>query len=88
MPFQGKQDVVPIHPLAVVKHPNQPRAAALDLDRYVLRPGIQAVLHKFLDHRSRPLDHFPGGYLVGKMFGKNTDCRHVLSRSEKRNIEY
>ena len=31
----------------------------------VLRPGINRVLHQFLDDRGRPLDDLAGCYLVG-----------------------
>jgi len=36
---------------------------------------IEAVLQKFLDHRSGPLDHFAGGDLVGQLRRQLADTR-------------
>ena len=61
---------------AVVAHPDQADAAALDVDLDAARTRIEAVLHELLDHRGGPLDHLARGDLVDEFAGENTD-RHL-----------
>jgi hypothetical protein len=58
---------------AIVTHPYQSNAAALDIDLNAVRTGIQAVFDEFLDDRSRPLDHLACGDLVDELTGENAD---------------
>ena len=70
MPLQAEQRVVAVHPDAVIHYADErnPSAANPYLDRLSLR--IDAVLDQFLDHRRRPLDHFPRCHLAGESVGK------------------
>ncbi len=54
-------------PAAVIADPNHARPARLDFDRDRPCACIEAVLHQFLDHRSRPFDHFAGRDLVDQV---------------------
>ena len=58
------------HAGAVVNDLDQSAAGVLDYDADVGCSGIDGVFDQLLDHRSRTLDHFSGGYLVGHRVGK------------------
>jgi len=81
MALEGQQRVVPQHAAAVVHHADQPPAARFHFHPQVRRAGVQGVFQKFLDHRRRPLHHFPGGDLVGHLVGKNADAAHAAHYS-------
>ena len=55
---------------AVVADPDESDSAALDIDFYAARPGIQAVLDELLDHGGRALDHLAGSDLVDELIGQ------------------
>lgn len=69
MPLKGHAGIGLTHALAVVNHLEQGASGIAYDDLNISSPGIQAVLHQLLQTRSRPLDHFSGGYLVGYMIG-------------------
>ena len=47
--------------------------ALLQFDTHVSGPGVDRVLHQFLHHRRRALDHLTGGDLVDEFDGELTD---------------
>ena len=63
--LEAEKRVGTIHPRSVVGHPDQARPAALELDRDAAGPGIDGVLHQFLDHGGWALDNLSGGHLAG-----------------------
>ena len=58
---------------AVVAHPHQGDAAALDVDLDAARTRIEAVFHELLDHGGGPLDYLARGDLIDEFAGENTD---------------
>ncbi len=76
MAFHAEQGVLAIHPAAVVGHANESRAAALDVDFDVTRPGVEAVLHQFPHHRRGPLHDLAGGHLGGEGVGEDANAAH------------
>ena len=54
----------------VIDDAHQPKAAVFDVDVDPRGPGVEAVLHQFLDERGRTLDHFAGGDLVDERAGQ------------------
>jgi len=62
---QCKCQVVSMDARAIISHPDQLRAASLDVDLDPITIGIDAVFEKFLDDGSRSLNDFSRRYLVG-----------------------
>src|SRR5207302_5315015 len=60
---------------AVVAHPHEADAAALDVDVDARGPSIERVLGKLLDDRGGSLNHLAGCDLVDELIGKDAD-RH------------
>ena len=63
--------------MTIVPNPDQSRTAGLNIDIDPPRAGVQTVLHGFLHHRGRSLNHLSGCDLVGKPWLENAD--HGLS---------
>ena len=61
------------HAAAIVGDADPPPAAAIGEDVDPAGAGVDRVLHQFLDHAGRPLDHFAGGDAVDELFGKLAD---------------
>jgi hypothetical protein len=76
MPLQRQGDFTRCHADAIIAHADQPDAAALDVDLDTAGAGVEAVLHQFLDHRSRALNDFAGSDLVDEFVRKDPN-RHV-----------
>ncbi len=68
-----QQRIVGLHPVAVVLDADLLLAAELDVNQQPPGAGVDGVLDQFLDHRCGPLDHFPGGNLVGQVARKARD---------------
>jgi hypothetical protein len=49
---------------------------SFDFDFDAPRPGVERVLHQFLDGIGRTLDDFTGGDLVGDFGAEFADARH------------
>ena len=73
MPRQRHRQLAGGDAAAIVAHPHQSDAAALDVDLDARRAGVECVLDELLDHRGGPLDHLAGGDLVDELAGKNAD---------------
>ena len=65
MPGQGQRQLAARNTPAIVTDgdPVQPTAVEFHLDQP--RPGVQAVLDQFIDHRRGPLDDLARGDLLG-----------------------
>jgi len=70
MPLKGHPCIDGGHPAAVVGDLDQGFPGILDMNEDLPRPCIHGILHQFLYHGSRPLDHFPCGNLVGHRIGQ------------------
>src|SRR2546426_7684532 len=79
MPRQRHRQLAGGDAAAVVAHPHQRDAAALDVDLDARRAGIERVLDQLLDDRGRPFDHLAGGDLVDELAGKNADRKEHTS---------
>ncbi|MNP27114.1 hypothetical protein D3C76_1200030 [compost metagenome] len=66
MTGQGQRQVVGGDPAAIVAHAQQLDPTLLDFDIDAPGTGVEAVLQQLLGHRSRALDHLPGGNLVSQ----------------------
>jgi hypothetical protein len=73
MTFECQKGVIPNHPFAVVGNFQEPASAGLDVYHDAFRTGVNRILDQFLCNRSRSLDDFAGGNLVGNVIGKNSD---------------
>ena len=62
----------------VIADANHARAAGLDFHGDRSGTRIEAVFHQFLDHRSRPFDHFAGGDLVDQVRRQGLNLRHGI----------
>ena len=65
------------HAAPVILDKDAPHPAALQRDGYPPRPGIQRILHQFLHHGGRALDHFAGGDAVGGGLRQDADGVHA-----------
>ena len=64
------------HAGPVVHHPDEPAAAFLHHHRDGAGPGVQGVLHQFLDRRRRADDDLPGGDFGRHLGVQDTDAAH------------
>src|SRR4029079_1736318 len=72
---QGQARAVRRHAVAVVDDADQLAAAARDLDRDGVGPGVEGVLDQLLDHRGRPLDHLARRDLIDDRLRQDLDAR-------------
>ncbi len=68
-----EREIAMAHAAAVVGDADPPSSAAIGEDIDPAGPGVDGVLHQFLDHARRTLDHFAGGDAVDDLFGKLAD---------------
>ena len=73
---KGGPRVVARHPKAIVENRDEALSSILDLDDDSRCLGVERVFDELLDHRSRAIDDFPGGNLVGQNIGKNVYPPH------------
>ncbi len=73
MTIDREREIVMGHAAAVVGDADPPPAAAIGEDVDPAGAGVDGVLHEFLDHARRTLDHFAGGDAVDDLFGKLAD---------------
>ncbi len=66
---------------AVVAHPDQSAAAALQFHLDAQRARVERILHQLLDHGGRPLDDLAGRDLIDELLGKNLDGQGISSRT-------
>ena len=66
VPGDGQFQLVCRDAPTVVLDADEALAAVLKADVDMRRPGIQAVLHEFLDHAGRAFHHFAGGDLIAQ----------------------
>jgi hypothetical protein len=71
--FDRERKVVACHAGAVVGHHDAPLSAAFGQNVDAGRAGIERILHQFLDHAGRPLDHLAGGDAIDDAFGQLAD---------------
>ena len=57
----------------VVPHADQSLPAVFHIDFHQGGPGVETVLHQFLDHTGRTLHHLPGGDLIAQGRVQQTD---------------
>ncbi len=70
---ERQRQVIGGNTTAIVTHAQQLDATLLDIHVDAGSTGIQAVFQEFLGNRSRPLDHFAGGNLVGQPRAEQLD---------------
>ena len=73
---EGGGDLVGGDAAAVVRDPDQGRAAPPDRYRDGGRPRVHRVLHQLLDHAGGTLHHLPGGDQFRQMLVQRPDVRH------------
>jgi hypothetical protein len=66
MTLDREGEIIGVHAAAVVDDANELSAAVLDRDVNARRAGVERILDKLLDRRSRTLDHLAGGDAVDK----------------------
>ena len=76
MAFKGQHSIVPDHAAAIVGNSQEPSPAGFNVDNDAHRARINRILDQFLRDRSRALDNFAGGDLIGNVIGKNADYGH------------
>ena len=69
MTLKGYARIGVRHSFTVIGNLNQCASGVYHKNIHILRPRIDGVLHKFFYYRSRPLDYFSGGYLIGYVVG-------------------
>src|SRR3984957_16291255 len=76
------------HAAAVVGDADPPPPAAVGENVDPAGAGVDGVLHEFLDHARRTLDHLAGGDAVDDLFGKLADGHEIwrLGRSGSPNL--
>ena len=79
VPGEREADFLRLDPDPVVTHPNEPAAAALELNVDARGAGIERVLHELLDHGGGTLDHLAGGNLVDELVVENLDGQGHLA---------
>ena len=62
--LEAQHGVVGGHAAAVVYHLDKRTAGVCHGNLYVRGAGVYRILHEFLHHRGRSLDHLPGSYHV------------------------
>ena len=67
--LEAQHCVVRIHSAAVVYHLDEGAAGIGDNHLHVRCARIYRILHQLLNHRGWSLDHFPGSYHIGNIFG-------------------
>ena len=67
MACQRSVEISLVDSATIIADPNHAGATGFNFygDRTVAR--VETVLYQFLDHRSRPLNHFSGGNLVDQV---------------------
>src|SRR6516225_633776 len=70
MPLHRKRQIGAGHAVTVVGDADQPAAAPVGENIDALRPSIERVLHKFLDHARRAFDDLPGSNAVDDGFAE------------------
>ena len=78
MAGQGQGQVVSGDTTAIVAHLEQLDTALLNFHFDTTGARVQAVFQQLLDHRSRPLDHFSGGNLVGQPRAEQLDATGLI----------
>ena len=82
---EGRLGVLGAHAAAVVRDAQEGHAAVLQLDRDVLRPGIDRVLDQLLGGAGRTFDHLAGSDHVGDLLRQLlNDCHCFLLFHHKR----
>jgi len=77
MSFKAHSCIRFTHAATIVNHLDQCFACIFYNKLDMSRAGVERVLHQFLHRRSRPLNHFTGGNLVGNGIRKlMNDVRH------------
>ena len=69
MPLEREAGIGGRHALPVVYHLNRGAPGIHHDDIDMAGTGIEGILHQFLHHRSRPLYHLAGCYLIGYRIG-------------------
>ena len=69
MAIQGQAKIVVMNTVSVIPDTDQARTALFYNQFDASRPGVQAVLQQFLDHRRRPFYYLAGGDLISKLSG-------------------
>ena len=77
MPRERERQLLRLDAAAVIAHPDQARATALDVDLDAAGTGIEAVLDELLDDRRRTLDHLARGDLIDELTGEDADRHEV-----------
>ncbi len=70
MAFESHTCIYRRHSAAIVHHLYQRLSGVLDNYLHISGAGIYSVLYKLLNHRSRTLDYFAGGDLIGHGIGQ------------------
>lgn len=70
VPLQTEERVIPVHARAVIAHPHQSHAAALNFHQNAAGLGVQAVFHQLFHHRCRPVHHLARSDLIRYLFRK------------------
>ena len=81
MPLEAQHGVVRAHAAAVVNYLNQGAAGIGHHHFHVRGAGVHRILHEFLHHGSRPLDHFSRGNHVRDILRQNLQFHIVFSRA-------
>ena len=74
--LEREKSILAIHAGSVITDPEKDRSGTPDLDLERLRPGIETVLHQFLDHRGRTFHHLAGRHLTGHHVGQDAYATH------------
>ena len=74
MALEGEQSVIADHAATVIGDLDQLFSAGFNLDLDAARAGIEGVLQKLLDHRSRTLHYLARGNVLGE----NMNARHLV----------
>ena len=69
MTFEGQSCIRLRHTATVVYHLDRGAPGIHHNDIDMAGTGIEGILHQFLYHRSRPLYHLAGCYLIGYRIG-------------------
>ncbi len=84
VPRDGQRQFLRRDAAAVVADADQAHTTFFQIDVDAVRAGVQRVLHQFLDHRGRPLDHFAGSDLVDQDLGQLADAHAVFAPCMRR----
>ena len=83
VPLDGKEEILSIHPLPVVRDPNEGPPPCFQLRCYCLGTGVEAVFGQFLENRSRALDDFSRSDPVRQDLRKDDDFPHRAPRKRR-----